>query len=72
MKSKGLKKNMIEFEKQLHEIVDQGLVPTVECTACGFKTCCFEGKVSLVQAIYEKPCEKCGGVNKFHGIESEL
>jgi hypothetical protein len=60
------------FEDQLHQMVAQGLVPTVECTVCEYKWCCFEGLVSLVEQIHNRPCDKCGGENKFYGTMSEL
>ena len=60
------------FEDQLHGIVSQGLTPTVECTVCGYQTCCFEGLISLVEKRYNRPCDKCGSKNKFHGTDAEL
>lgn len=59
-----------DFSKRLHEIVAQGLVPTVKCLTCHYKHCCLEGDVSEVKKIYDRTCDKCGGLNVFVGTRS--
>ena len=60
------------FKEALEDIVAQKLVPTVRCTSCGYLWTCFEGSVAIVEKIYKRPCDKCGGINEFLGTDTEL
>ncbi len=60
-----------DFEVRFRKIVADELVPTVECSSCGYKWCCFEGLISEVKKIHDRPCDKCGGKNILIATNSE-